>query len=138
VQSEPDGRGEQAAGLQPVQRREIGGVAGDVAVLAADHAERRLRELPCDGRGRVGEGEPERLREQRVAGEQGDAVAERDVRAGPAAALIVVVERGQVVVDEREGVHELEGRGRRQAALGVGPGGLADGEAEHRTDALAT
>ncbi len=60
----------------------------------------------------VREREPERLGEERVAGEQRDALAERDVRARASAALVVVVQRGQVVVDERERVHELE-RGRR-------------------------
>ena len=66
------------------------------------------------------EREPERLGEQRVAGEERDALAERDVRARPAAALVVVVERRQVVVDERERVHELERRGGRQRRLGLG------------------
>ena len=44
--------------------------AGDVAVLAADHAERRLGELAGDGRRRIREREPERLGQQRVAREQ--------------------------------------------------------------------
>ena len=45
---------EQAAGLQPVQRGEVVAAAGDVEVLAADHAERRLRRArgrpPASGR----------------------------------------------------------------------------------------
>ena len=70
------------------------------------------------------EREPERLDEQGIAREQRDPLAERDVRARAAAPLVVVVERRQIVVDERERVHELErGRG-RQRALRLGPGRL--------------
>ena len=46
---EPDRRGEEAAGLQAVQRRLVGRGARDVEVLAADHAERRLGQLARDG-----------------------------------------------------------------------------------------
>ena len=112
---DPDGGGEERARLEPVQRGEVGGVAGDVAVLAADHPERRLRELAADHRRRVREREPERLGQQRVAGQERHRLAERDVRGRPSAPLVVVVERGQVVVDERERVHELD-RGRRRQA----------------------
>ncbi len=95
-----------------MQRRLVRRGAGDVEVLAADHPERRLRELPAHVRRRVREREPERLGEQRVAGEQRDTLSVGDVRARAAAALVVVVHRGQVVVDERERVDELEPNGR--------------------------
>ena len=49
-EAEPDRGGEQAARLQPVQRGEVGRGSGDVEVLAADHPERRLRELAADRR----------------------------------------------------------------------------------------
>ena len=133
---DPDRRREERAGLEPVQRRDVGGVARDVAVLAADHAERRLGELAGDGRRRVREREPEGLRQQRVAGEERRRLAEGDVRARPAAALVVVVERRQVVVDEREGVHELDRGGRGQAPLRLGAGRLADGERQDGPDPL--
>ena len=98
---------------------------GDVEVLAADHPERRLGQLAREPGRRIAEREPERLDEQGVAREQRDPLAERDVRARPAAALVVVVERRQVVVDEREGVHELE-RGRAgSAASGSAPAASA-------------
>ena len=54
----------------------------------------------------------EREREQRVAGEDRGRLVELLVHRGTAAPQVVVVERGQVVVDERERVHALE-RGRR-------------------------
>ena len=134
---DPDRGGEERARLEPVQRGEVGRVARDVAVLAADHAERRLGELAGDRRRRIREREPERLREQRVAREQRDPLAESDVGARPAAALVVVVERGQVVVDERERVHELDRGGRRQALLRLRPGRLAHREVRDGTDPLA-
>ena len=73
-----------------------------------------------------------------VAGKDGDGFAEGDVAGGLAAAQVVVVEGGQVVVDERVGVEHLEGRAevsdsRRQRA-GNGDGGL---HGEHGTQALA-
>jgi hypothetical protein len=46
---------------------------------------------------------------ERVAGEDGDGFAEDDVAGGLAAAEVVVVERGEVVVDERVGVEHLDG-----------------------------
>ena len=116
---EPDRRREQPPRLEPVELGEVGVGARDVEVLAADHPERRLGELARRAGRRVGEREPERLGEQRVAREQRDALAERDVRARPAAPLVVVVERRQIVVDERERVHELDRRGGRQRRLGL-------------------
>ncbi len=98
----------------------------DVDDLAADHAGRRglssglrrcrrrgrlrggWRRLVAGGVGRCGDGlEGEGL--EGVAGEDGDGFAEDDVAGGLAAAEVVVVERGQVVVDERVGVEHLEG-----------------------------
>src|SRR5207248_10424018 len=58
-------------------------------------------------RGRIGEREPERLRQKRVAGEDALRVAEARPGAGATAPLGVVVERRQVVVDERERMDEL-------------------------------
>ena len=132
-----DRGGEERARLQPVQRREVGGVAGDVAVLAADHPQRRLGELAADHRRRIGERKPERLREQGVARQERRRLAEGDVGGGAAAALVVVVERGQVVVDERERVHELDRRGGGQDVLGGGARSLADRQRDHGPDALA-
>ena len=88
-------------------------VAVDVAVLAADHPERRLRELAPDHRSRVREREPECLGEQRVARQERRRLAESDVRRRAAPPLVVVVHRGQVVVHERERVHELHCGGGR-------------------------
>ena len=120
-----------------MQRRQIGGVAGDVAVLAADHAERGLRELAADQRRRIGQREPERLGEERVAGQQRGGLAEGDVRGRAAAALVVVVERRQVVVDERERVHELNRCRGRQHLLRGDTCRLPDRERDHGADALA-
>ena len=128
---------EQPARLQPVELLELGGVAGDVAVLARDHSDRRVDEVAGDLDALVRERELVRLREERVAGEQGDAFSERDVRARTAAPLVVVVQRRKVVVDEREGVDELERGSRGESILDRGSVRLRHGEAEHWSDALA-
>ena len=127
-----DGGLDQAAGLERVQRAQVvvrGRRAGHVHVLAADHA------LHAGGRGDLGErrqhrgtaaglarqDELERLGEEAVAGQDGHVLAEGDVAGGPAAAQRVVVDRRQVVVDERVRVDELERGGRGQHAGRVGP-----------------
>ena len=97
----------------------------------------RVDEIACDLDRLVAEREAQRLCEERVAGEERDAFAERNVSAGTSAPLVVVVQRGQVVVDERERVHQLERGGsgkRRLDGLAVR---LRHREAEDGTDALA-
>ena len=132
-----DRRVEQPPGLQPVDRVLVDALAAEVEVLPADHPERRLRQLAGDaGRG-VRQRQPERLREQRVARQHGHVLAEADVHRRPPAPLVVVVERGQVVVDERERVDELDGGRGRERALGLGAGRLRGREAEHRPHPLA-
>ena len=74
-------------------------------------------------------GEPERLREQRVAREDADALAELLPGRGLAAPLLVVVDRGQVVVDERERVDELDRERRRHHLLDRRAERLADASA---------
>src|SRR5205814_10331501 len=106
-------------------------------VLPADHAERRLRELATDVRGRIREREPEGLGEERVTGEHGDRLAELCPRGGTTAPLRVVVERRQIVVNEREGVYELECRAGRERAFGVGAGRFCGREADDGAHPLA-
>ena len=55
-----------------------------------------------------------------VAGEDGDGFAEDLVAGGLAAAEVVVVEGGQVVVDEGVGVEHLDGGAEIDAAAGRG------------------
>jgi hypothetical protein len=63
--------------------------------------------------------------------------AELDVRARLAPSDVVVVEGRQIVVNERERVHELESGCGRQQHLRLGAGGLARGETQNRPHALA-
>ena len=56
---------------------------------------------------------------------------------GRPAAQVVVVHRRQVVVDERVGVHQLEGRRGRAAAARAARRGLGGRERQDRPDALA-
>ena len=65
----------------------------DVDVLAADHAERRVDELARYVGSVIAQREPDRLTEQRVAGEDRDGLAELRVTARLATAQVVVVER---------------------------------------------
>ncbi len=78
--------------------------------------------------------------EQRVAHEDRGGLVELDVHGRTTAALVVVVHRGQVVVHERVGVHQLD---RRRCGQGEGPIGigardrLESGDHPGRTHALA-
>ena len=116
---------EEPPGLEAWSRRSPSAsslaVAGDVEVLAADHAEGRVGDLARDGRRRIAQREAEGLGEQRVAGEDGDVLAEADVRARLPAPEVVVVERRQVVVHEAEGVHELERAAGGRSSTGSRP-----------------
>ena len=75
-----------------------------------------------------------------VAGEDGGGFSEDDMAGGLAAAEVVVVERGQIVMDERIGVQHLDRCGEFFDAVGWlrgardHAGGL---DAEHRAEALA-
>ena len=64
---------------------------------------------------------------ERVAGEDGGGFAERDVAGGLAAAEVVVVERGEVVVDERVGVEHFDGGAEAGGAVGYVAGDHACG-----------
>src|SRR3989442_566939 len=119
----------------------------DVHDLPADHAvgAGRLRDLRHhvgnDPRVRravdVAGDQPERVREQRVAGQDGHRLAEHLVIGEPAAAIVVVVHRGQVVVDQRIRMDQLERARRGQHALGHAADGLAAGDDENGAQALA-
>src|SRR5581483_9834945 len=130
-------RVEEAARLQTVHDGEVGPLDHRVEVLAADHPERRLRQLARDVRALVAAGEAERLREEGVACEHRGPLAVDGPYARLAAPLVVVVERRQVVVDEREVVHELDRERGRHRLLDRTAERLRDRERDDRTDALA-
>src|SRR6266851_5002909 len=71
-----------------------------------------------------------------VARRNASASSASPARMPAAAPLLVVVERGQVVVDERERVHELERAARGECVLRLDARGLRGSEADHRADAL--
>ena len=130
-------RVEEPPGLEPVDGGEVVALDHRVEVLAADHPERRLRELARDRRRLVARREPHGLREQRVAGEHRRALAELLPRGRIAAPLLVVVHPRQVVVDERERVDELDRERRRHDLVDRRAERLADRERDDRADALA-
>ena len=79
----------------------------------------------------------ERERQQRVARQDRHGFAEDFMAGELAAAVVVIIERRQIVVDQRVGVDELERAGGGGGAVdGIGDGGRGR-EAEQRADALA-
>ena len=68
----------------------------------------------ASGTARLAREQRERVRQQRVAGENRHAFAVNDVRRGPAAPQCVVVHRGEVVVHQRIGVNHFERTRRRE------------------------
>ena len=119
---ERDRRVEEAARLQPVHRLEVGAGLHRVEVLAADHPERRLGELAHDVGGRVRArraGTPRRGARRRRAPPCPRRTAAQTL--GLPRRSLVVVERGQVVVDEREVVHELDRERRRASPARAAP-----------------
>ncbi len=80
--------------------------------------------------------------EQRIAGEDGHGFAEDFVAGRLAAAIVVVVERGKIVVDQRIGVDHFERTGgfedARQFYRFAPDRSRGRFEAEQRTDALAS
>src|SRR5690606_32291693 len=118
---------------------DVGGLPPDHAVATCGVRE-RADQLDAAVGGHRGLGQDrEGLGEQRVADEDGGGLAEPDVDRGLAAALVVVVHGGEVVVDERVGVHELEGHGGGQGGVEVGGIGhrLEGGEHHGGAHALA-
>ena len=84
------------------------GLLAPTPVPTARETSRRMATVVAGGDGERGDGlEGEGL--EGVAGEDGDGFAEDDVAGGLAAAEVVVVEGGEVVVDEGVGVEHLEG-----------------------------
>jgi hypothetical protein len=111
-----------------LERALVHRAAGRVEVdrLAARHADRarRLREQRARRRRVAQLRAPERLerlRLQRVAGEQRGRLAERDVAGRPAAPHRVVVHRRQVVVHERIRVDHLDGAAGASTSAGSAP-----------------
>src|SRR3954453_19098346 len=143
------GGADQPSCLELVETPERRGAGGheraDVDVLPADHPVHaggggQLRHRGEDGGGLarlLTQDEPEGLRVEAVAGEDGDVLAELDVAGRAAAGQLVVVHRGEVLVNEGVRVDELERGGEREHGGGVAAGGAGRGEREHGTDALA-
>ena len=66
-----------------------------------------------------------------------DTFAEAHMTGRTAATQVVVVHRGQIVVDERVGVNQFEGTGRREQLFRARAEGLARGEDERGAQTLA-
>ena len=110
-----DRRAQQPAGLQRVQAPSPSASSSPSVVTSTYWPPIIPRVASASSRAgcgrRVAQHQPEGLGQERVAGEDGDVLAEAHVGARLAAPQVVVVERRQVVVDEAEGVDELERAG---------------------------
>ena len=108
----------------------------EILLLAADHRQRRIDQLARNV-GAAQEREADRLDGERVAREDRRRLAVGRPHAWLPSALLVVVERRQVVVNERERMHELDGGRGREHPLEIGADRLGARQAEDRTHALA-
>ena len=82
-------------------------------------------------------GDLERLRQQRVAREHGDAFAKNFVVREFATTIIVIIHRGQIVVDKRIGVDALDGARERHGVRIVATARFRRREEHRRTHPLA-
>ena len=110
---------------------------GDVEVLPADHAERRVGELPRDGRRRVAQREPEGLGEERVAGEDGNVLAEAHVRVGCPRRRSSSSSAGRSSWTRLNVWTSSSEHPAGRSSSGSRAERLAGGQAEHRPDPLA-
>jgi len=108
-------------------------LGADGARELAEGADDARRGGTNGGAGDVLEGECE----ERVAGEDRDVLAEHLVVGRLAAAEVVVVHAGEVVVDERHGVDHFDGAGSGHRGGGGAANEFAGGDAEHGAHALA-
>ena len=114
--------------------------------LSADHARgtggggdgRQSLEHPPGGKILYGGGhKPEGVGQQGVARKDGGGFIEGLVAGGAATAQIVIIHRGQIVVDEAVGMHHLHGGSKRQGVHGAAAAQLAEGLRQHRAKALS-
>jgi hypothetical protein len=136
-------------GVDPGQGGELGRLplGLEIGDLPADHAGKpRAARNHRDRLGASLGGSPRRPAGEDLEGEGQQRIAHEDrlglpkgfVHGGPAAAQVVVVHRGQIVVHEGIGVDHLE-RGRRgQHAVFRSPEGLAGRDRQQRAQSLAS
>src|SRR5205085_1641084 len=92
----------------------------------------RIAPRQSDRRGNL-----KRDREQRVAGENGDAFAKNFVTRRAAAAEIVVIHAREIVVYERIGVDAFDRAGERQRGIDFAAARFRRGEAKNRAEPFA-
>lgn len=148
--AEADGGTEERGGLAFVDVAELG--SGNALPLALEVG--NLTGDQLEGSGRPGEfeddvvvtvagadategGDFESLGEESVAGKDGNAFAKDLVAGETSAAVVVVVHRREVVVDEGVGVDTLDGTGEGHGQGGRAAASLGGGERQDGTEPLA-
>ncbi|SBO42933.1 protein of unknown function [Cyanobium sp. NIES-981] len=99
----------------------------------AHHGQQALRRHPGAAQGHHLEG----AGEQGIAGQDGVGFPVHLVIGGAAAAQVVVIHGGQIVMDQRHGVDHLQGHRRWHGPLAVTTGQLTGRQAENRPQPLA-
>jgi len=149
--AEAEGGGEKGGGFVFVNADELGfgevfAFAFEVEDLAADEFlgatafgefKEDVFERVAFGGGGVGE-DGEGFGEEGVADEDGHAFAVNLMRGGAAAAEVVVVHAGEVIVDEGVGVHDLDGAGGGEGVFRITSAGFGSGEGEDGAEAFST
>ena len=118
--------------IQRLAAHQLLGAGGVTQTAHRFHDARRGHAVVCEARQLL-----ERERQQRVAREHAQRLAELPVRRQPAAPVVVVVHGGQVVVDQRERVRALDRHGSGQRARPRSSHRLARGQREQRPHPLA-
>ena len=111
---------------------QAGGAGGEAEF--AHHRQQSIGGNPRAAQGHHLEG----AGEQGIAGQDGVGLAVHLVIGGSAAAQVVVVHGGEIVMDQRHGVDHLQGNAGGHGQFAVGAGQLAGRQAEDRPQALAS
>ena len=144
---------DQRAGFQLVHgeqnvRRSVFFFKSQIQILAAHHTVHtgQKRKLPYRAQRRGRRNAPlgrrkreqiKRVRQQRIARQNGVGLAEFSMGGKLPAAKIVVVHTGQIVVDQRIGMHVFHRSGKEQRGLRIAAAKTAERQAQQRADALA-
>ncbi len=127
-----------AAGGFPALGFQVGHLAGNQATAACCDGEFAEKIPRLVARGFPGSRQNlKRLRQKRIPGEHGDALAENLVRGRASASEIVIVHARQIIMDEGVRVDALDGTGRRKGLGGFSAAGLGRSEAKNRPHPLA-
>jgi hypothetical protein len=116
---------------------QIGNLAGDEFPASSRERQPRHKILELVANCLTNRGENLKCHsEQSVSCQHRNAFAEDLVRGRAAAAEVIVIHAGQIVVDQRVSVNAFDGRGRGQRVISASSASLGGRDAKHRSHAL--